>query len=190
MVQIVEPHNCFIYEEIITDDPQPPYNTIKYFTDGSKNTDGVGSAFCVFKDNLCIHTWKSKLKHFNTVFQAEAFVVYNVINWHLRNFSTEPFILFTDSLSVIKALQRTRQNNALLQNIIKLFLQFKNYKNCYGKISWIKAHVWNLGNELADSLAKEATSENFNGIISSLPISKPYIKVIVAKHILAEWQLS
>ena len=76
---------------------------MSYFTDGSKSEDGVGSTFCVFRANLCIHTWNlhttyveihkwtfayiPKLKNYNTVFQAEAFAILQALTWHFEDFN-------------------------------------------------------------------------------------------------------
>jgi len=101
--------------------------------------------------------------------------------------SSKPFIIFSDSQSVIMSLSSPKHTSKILQDILLLFSKFKG---SYGGISWVKAHVGISGNEMADSLAKQAASSNFQGPYINVPMSKSYIKSLVSKFILEKWQSS
>ena len=60
----------------------------------------------------------------------------------------------------MKALQKQKQNNTLLPNIIQLFL---THPGCNVGIAWTKTHVGTASNELVDSLVKQAASLDFQG---------------------------
>ena len=62
----IAPYEFTVLKRIILENQDLPVNYLSYFTNGSKSEDGVGSAFCVFRADLCIHTWKFKLKNHNT----------------------------------------------------------------------------------------------------------------------------
>ncbi|GBM18457.1 hypothetical protein AVEN_66817-1 [Araneus ventricosus] len=43
----------------------------RIYTDGSKTEKGVGTAFCVWSEQIIVYRWLAKLQDYNTVFQAE-----------------------------------------------------------------------------------------------------------------------
>jgi len=55
------------------------------------------------------------------------------------------------------------------------------------KFSWIKAHAWHYGNELADNLAKEATnSKRINECYNTIP--KSAVMSELNKQSVTQWQ--
>jgi len=179
------PFNFRVFDSIVTEVPDPPIDAISYYTDGSKMEDGVGSSFCIVEQNLCLFSWNAKLSVHNTIFQAEALAVHQALLWHLNQFPNRSFVIYSDSQSVLKALCKVRQTNKTLQEIIKLFTYFRGN---YGVITWVRAHIGVVGNEIADSLAKQAASPDFNGDSMLVPISKSYVKSLADKFILDSWQ--
>ena len=179
------PFNFYILNCMVVDIPNLRNDTICYYTDGSKTEDGVGASFCAFDHGNCIYFWNSRLCSYNTIFQAEAFAIYQALNWHLDRFQNRSFVIYSDSRSVILALTKFKQKNRILQDIVKLFLSFHGV---YGVITWVKAHVGIMGNEKADELAKQATSSTFSGACIQLPMSNSYIRVLLSKDALNTWQ--
>jgi len=116
---------------------------------------------------------------------VEALAIFKALTWHMNNFRLRPFIIYSDSLPVLKSLQNPKQNNSTLQRILLLYA---NFIGIYGGFSWVKAHVGISGNELADSKAKQAASRDFQGDSLDIPIPKSFIKRISQDFILREWQ--
>ncbi|GBM19644.1 hypothetical protein AVEN_107311-1 [Araneus ventricosus] len=56
------------------------------------------------------------------------------------------------------------------------------------KVSWVKAHAGNIGNERADQLAKDATQHGQPYSLTKLP--KPHLKGLLRKSMLEESQTS
>ena len=146
----------------------------------------TGAAFCVFLEDTCIHTWKCRLHDHNTVYQAEAFAIMSAVTWHVDHHPDCNLLVATDSQSVLAALRKTRQNDNLLQRLLKLMLDLDVP---FKKLFWIKAHQGTLGNEIADLLAKQAANLPSPSIdLNQLPIPKATLKRLLKESSLAQWQ--
>lgn len=157
-----------------------PHTTL--YTDGSSTETGVAAAFCILEGSDVIHQWASRLGDNNTVFQAELFAILSALEWCLEH-NTQHHLLYSDSLSSLQAIHAHRTKHPVVLEIKKK-LQKLRHNIALGHVS---AHIGIKGNELADSLAKDATKNNqppFN-----LPLPPSYIKKTLKKQILPEWQL-
>ncbi|XP_035210241.1 uncharacterized protein LOC118184648 [Stegodyphus dumicola] len=120
------------------------------YTYGSKQEDGVGSAFAHYDKGRIIHVWKGRLDLNNSVFQAEVQAIITAVDYIFNN-NIERAKIFTDSMSTLLALDN--QTTPRPDHQITTLLQRKNpQKHLFS--TWIKTHVENEGNEAADSLAK------------------------------------
>ncbi|GBN19940.1 hypothetical protein AVEN_35914-1 [Araneus ventricosus] len=157
---------------------------INIFTDGSKTEHGVGAAFCVSTSDIWAYQWSAKLKNNNnTVFQAELTALYEAAIYasHLPNHNTSK--IYVDNRASIMASSNSNSINETARKIFKLLLT-----NPRIKVSWVKAHAGNIGNERADQLAKDATQHGQPYSHTKLP--KPHIKGLLLKRMLEEWQTS
>ena len=91
----------------------------------------------------------------SSIFTAEAKAIDNAL-YHIRDQSEKQFIIYSDSLSVLKSLKDLHHRNPLIQQIKK--------KNYYLSVlndiifCWLPSHINIRGNELADLEAKSALS--------------------------------
>lgn len=156
-------------------------DVIHIYTDGSKMDSGVGAAYAVYKNMKLTHNWSAKLPNYATVFQAELTAIAQAI--HLTNNKKhEQYVISTDSQSSIQAIANTNQRNKYVQNI-----QLTLIGNKHITLNWIKGHSGQTGNELADSLAKQAT---FKDTVDLNEIREPlaHVKHRIDKHIANKWQ--
>ncbi|GBN60514.1 hypothetical protein AVEN_48094-1, partial [Araneus ventricosus] len=125
---------------------------INIFTDGSKTEHGVGAAFCVLTNHIWAYQWSAKLNVNNTVFQAELTALHEAVIHasHLPNHNTSK--IHVDNRASIMASSNSKSTNETARKIFKILLS-----NPRIKVSWVKAHAGNIGNERADQLAKDAT---------------------------------
>ncbi|GBM37136.1 hypothetical protein AVEN_205580-1 [Araneus ventricosus] len=165
----------------ISTEPAPNYpieNSI--YTDGSKTTDGTGSAFCSFDDLGQLKTkWLGKLSQDNNIFQAELLAIHQAILHHIN--SKTQVKIWSDSLSSLQAILNPTSPYPLVRDIQKQ-LQSKN--NIY--IGWVKAHIGHYGNETADELAKKAINE---GTIINIKKPLSSLKKSLNQELLEKWQL-
>ncbi|GBL79359.1 hypothetical protein AVEN_92554-1 [Araneus ventricosus] len=167
-------------EDRITHGGQVPSNRtpIEVYTDGSKINDQTGSAFCVIANEAITKTWKAKLRPANTVFQAEMLALKAAIEW--ANTANEDVNIWSDSESRIQALKSFNVKSKITQEAQMTLLE-----NARIRLDWVKAHIGIKGNEIADTLSKEATTD---GIPASLPFPKSFLKKQLLQLSLSHWQ--
>ncbi|GBM42630.1 hypothetical protein AVEN_148956-1 [Araneus ventricosus] len=141
---------------------------INIFTDGSKTEHGVGAAFCVSANDICAYQWSAKLNDNNTVFQAELTALHEAVIYasHLPNHNTSK--IHVDNRASIIASSNSKSTNETASKFFKILLS-----NSRIKVSWVKAHAGNIGNERADQLAKDATQHG--QLYSHTKLPKPHI---------------
>ena len=94
------------------------------------------------------------------------------------------FIIFSDSLSVLKAMNHTSSKNPQIQKILEKCHELLAYKEIV--LYWIPSHIGIQGNEMVDKQAK--TSLSLESTSFKIPFS--YFKPSINKYILEEWQTS
>ena len=124
-------------------------NYTKLFTDGSKSADGVGSAA------VCERVVrKTSLPQQSSIFSAELHAIHLALVI-IRDHQEHRFVIFTDALSSIQAIQTGYTSNSVcrrLQHEMHDFLLTNTVELC-----WIPSHVGILENEEADLSAKQAS---------------------------------
>ncbi|GBM05192.1 hypothetical protein AVEN_197745-1 [Araneus ventricosus] len=136
---------------------------IEVYTDGSRINDQKGSAFCAIANEAITKTWKAKLSPANTVFQAEMLALKAGIEW--ANTANEEVNIWSDSESSFQALKSLNVKSKITQEAQMTLLE-----NARISICWVKAHIGIKGNEIADTLAKDATTDE-------IPVSLPFRKI-------------
>ena len=107
----------------------------KMYTDGSKEDSKVGCA--VVSDN---HSNMQRIPDVTSIFTAEAKAVDLALDFISICDATNKFIIFSDSLSVVKAMNHTSSKNPQIQ---KLFLKKNHELLAYKEIvqCWIPSHI-------------------------------------------------
>ena len=123
---------------------------LSIYTDGSKQDEKV--ACSVISPNF---TDSIRLPDNSSIFTAEAKAI-DIALYHIRDQSEKQFIIYSDSLSVLKSLKDLHHRNPLIQQILKKYYYLSASKEIV--FCWLPSHVNIRGNELADSEAKSALS--------------------------------
>ena len=148
------------------------------FTDGSKDDDKVGCAY-VSKDAQ----QTLRLPDGSSIFTAEAKAVDLALDY-ITTCRLKQFVIFSDSLSVLKALNHTSSKNHQIQKIIEKIHEISKSKEII--LCWLPSHIGISGNESADRKAKESLSQ----IPSDFKIPFNNFKPFINKYILSKWQTS
>ncbi|GBL85214.1 hypothetical protein AVEN_222700-1 [Araneus ventricosus] len=145
-------------------------------TDGSKAENHVGSA-AVF-NNL---TKSERLHSYCKVFTSEIYAIFMILS-KLRSSKGKKCIIYTDSRSSLEALLHiSRQSHPLVNKVFNLYTSLlgEGYSIL---VCWIPGHIGIIGNEKADSAAREARR------ISWPYVPLPDIDRILKSKIRRSWQ--
>ena len=123
---------------------------LSIYIDGSKQDEKV--ACSVISPNF---TDSIRLPDNSSIFTAEAKAI-DIALYHIRDQSEKQFIIYSDSLSVLKSLKDLHHKNPLIQQILKKYYYLSVSKEIV--FCWLPSHVNIRGNELADLEAKSALS--------------------------------
>ncbi|XP_017890453.1 uncharacterized protein LOC108631211 [Ceratina calcarata] len=141
----------------------------EWFTDGSKDEESVTG--CAWVSGLSGENGSEYLGKFATVYQAEVVAVLRcaegLINRGIRG---ENIIIFTDSESTVKTMERSSFKSAIALECCDTLnkLALVNRKVI---LSWCPGHRGVAGNEEADRLAKLVVKEGRPGVEPWLPVS-------------------
>lgn len=160
------------------------------YTDGSKDNEENVNAAAVFMQNGRITKIKTfKLHHLCSNYQAENFAIYKALSNIMASNSSSKYgriKIFTDSHSTILAINNPRCNEELIAKIRSKIIECKR-NNLNIEVHWVKAHNGIIGNELADTYAKNAR-KNKNASLKYNKISKLTVKTLIKEHIKRQWQ--
>ena len=145
-------------EEILGKEESMDY-TLEVYTDGSKGDSGIGAGIAIFKQHGIIDQLQYKLHDRYSNNHAEQIAIFKALE-AVKSFNSlegrpKTAIIYTDSRITIDSLLNTTSHGNIIDNFRQQTreLTAQNWTIHY---SWVKAHVGNFGNELADNIAKSA----------------------------------
>ena len=120
------------------------------YTDGSKQDEKVACAVVSpnFTDSIRLHDN-------SCIFTAEAKAI-DIALYHIRDKPEKQFIIYSDSLPVLRSLKNLDHRNPLIQQIRRKYNYLSSFKDIV--FCWLPSHTNSRGNELADLGAKSALS--------------------------------
>lgn len=139
-------------------------NVYTLYTDGSKTSDIVTSAFYdpQTKQTLCI-----KLDTQCSIFTAECYAIYCAL-LHINDIINRTnFLIISDSKSVLLALVGNLlrfSSNFILYNIKRILLELRNRGKCV-TFKWVPSHCGISGNEIADKATRTECNEDHTNIV-------------------------
>lgn len=142
-------------------------NTVIIYTDGSRTDNRVGSAFVIYLNGAEVAAGKSRLGETCSNNQAELVAISNSLECLLNsellintcgNCVSETVVLRTDSQVSLYCISNRKNHSLCVEKIRRTLidLQHRKIQVLFNKV---KAHAGELGNERADTLAKEASED-------------------------------
>ena len=152
-------------------------NHIPIYTDGSKDGNKVGAGIIVEAE-----TQKIGLNGSATVFTAELTALKKALELIAHNQSSH-FVVFTDSLSALEAIQSRDFNHPIVVDICVDYFNLLTI-NKHVVLAWVPSHMGIPGNEKADRAAKAALSEPVS--VQNIPFKDLYPQI--RKKVKNSWQ--
>jgi ribonuclease HI len=145
---------------------------IQIYTDGSKTEKGVGAGIAIFASGHHIKSFQCRLNKRCTNNQAEQLAVLTALKYAANMQTTDKTAtVYTDSQITLDSLRNCNIHTYLIEEIRKTLNEMTK-TNWTIKLQWVKAHAGIIGNELADTLAKEAAAnENIKESYKRVPKS-------------------
>ena len=106
------------------------------------------------------------------------------LDYVMNNSLDNKFVIFSDSLSVLKSLNHTSSIHPKTQNLIEKHHELLKTKEIL--FCWLPSHVGIKGNEAADVKAKASLDLEISNFKLPCTDFKPFIN----RYILSKWQLS
>ena len=148
------------------------------YTDGSKDDMKVGCA--VVSDNF---SETMQIPDGSSIFTAEAKAIDLALDLIADSETSNKFVIFSDSLSVLKSLDHTSSKNPQIQKLLEKHHDLTEYNEIL--YCWIPSHIGNAGNDNVDQ--KEKDSLNLHPTNFLLPYSN--FKSFINRHIVKKWQM-
>jgi len=131
---------------------------LQSYTDGSKTEKGVGSGIAIYRSGQNIRTLQFKLNKKCTNNQAEQLAILKALeSIETTHTADKKAIKYTDSQTTLAMLQNSKIHTNIIQDISRQWYEMKK-AGWQIALRWVKAHAGTRGNELADTLAKKATT--------------------------------
>lgn len=139
----------WIYQEYLEDILKCYPKCNQLYTDASKTPKGSGIAIVCDEDTITY-----KITSECTTNNAEAVAIEKALDYALFQ-GYKDFIILSDSLTTITCIKNQNKSTDIIENIFKLLLKHQKQGHSV-RFIWIPGHCDILGNEIADSYARQA----------------------------------
>ncbi|GBM81341.1 hypothetical protein AVEN_50801-1 [Araneus ventricosus] len=163
-----------IYQKIFIEHREQYNSFVPIYTDGSKSADQVSFAV-VFPNTI----FSFRLHPSCSIFTAEITAVLYALEQISKSIQ-KMFIIYTDSLSVLKSLDSVHDHTHPLIFSVLDILETLASQGFIIYLCWIPSHVGIFGNEQADKAAKSATL-SINGTVPVGDLKKHIQLLLYAK---------
>ena len=157
-------------------------NALICYTDGSKIENKTGFGFGITELDSVIVSDTGQLGPKNSVFQAEITAIKHCADAAIELHSAN-IIIYSDSQAALSALENHKIKHKTVEDCVVSLNNLAKSKTVV--LKWVKAHNDITGNELADQLAKDGTTNTVNKV--EIPPPPSWAKHKIAQFIGEKW---
>jgi ribonuclease HI len=151
------PHPAFSIS--LLKDDNDVESDLEIYTDGSKTKQGVGAGIAIYSRGTHARSLKYRLHDKCTNNQAEQMeILKSLLHMTKEHSPNKTVTIYTDSQTTLSSLMNSKIHTSLIDQI-RLQVEKLEQTAWTIRFSWVRTHVGIQGNELADTPAKEATSD-------------------------------
>ena len=166
---------------------QPTYGMVKCFTDGSRSDGRAGAGYCVMVNGRIIIRKGIPLGKYANVYQAELVAILEAVESLQPLSQLGQITIYSDSQAALLALDNvTITSKVVLATAMELDNLAETCKYPV-KLAWVKAHAGHLGNETADTLAKEGAKMTLEEQEPVVPVPKSHITHDINEEVERRW---
>ena len=154
-------------------------NQIMLFTDGSKDRGNVGCA-ALLRNNII----KRKLNENSTIFTAELYAILDALLM-IHNSQSTNFIIFSDSRSVLHAIQIYNSSHPVVVKIMAWLVRLAARQKVV-QLCWVPSHVGIEQNEKADKEANIVANSQSAIFYNTIPHKDYY--AVYKRTVKSKWQ--
>ena len=155
------------------------------YTDGSINDGTTGSGCAIRNDGIIEHLASVSLGAGRSVYQGEMKAIDIALDYLLEHAIQDKKIEFrVDNQSVLSRLKSGKATTELEEKCMKKLKTLKETVKVVFR--WVKAHEGIQGNELADVLAKQGTTDGAVSVFVPFPTS--HRKTLIEKYMYSQWK--
>ena len=158
------------------------------YTDASKEGVNVGYSWVASIGDYVMDEGLISAKDI-CVYKAELLAVAEALEWLLaKGDKLRDNVIYSDSESVVNTLNGFLAKDELTKRVMMMLRELNRTNRT--KVAWVKGHSGNVGNELADVLAKRGAKKarDLMGVEPFMPLLHKEIKSLVHDHFLSIWQ--
>jgi ribonuclease HI len=167
---------------------QSTYGAIKCYTDGSRQQGKTGAGYCIMVENKVVEKKAIPLGKYPTVFQAELMAIFSAAEALLKYVQYGNVTILSDSQAALRALDKEMVSSKLvLATMQKLDELAGANDTCQVELAWVKARSGQLGNDMADTLAKEGSKMTPWEEEPIIPVSKSQLTEAINAAVNKKW---
>ncbi len=173
------------HESLLTGEDIVNKTGTQIYTDGSRINHKAGYGAATYQGNEEMAATKGNLGFNATVYQGECIAITEGIHLAQEMNLQGNVDILTDNQAIFKALDGNWTDSRTTTDTYQALKSLAETNTV--TIHWIKAHVGFIGNERADTLAKEGANELSIGCEPRAPISKSVFKRHIDLELRKEW---
>jgi ribonuclease HI len=166
---------------------KPTYDAIKCFTDGARSEGKAGAGYCIMVNGQIVVKKAFPLGKYANIFQAELIAILHAAEALQPYGQLGQITVQSDSQAALLALNNVAITSKVVLTTAMELDKLAEVSKYPVKLAWVKSHAGHVGNETADSLAKEGVKMNITDQEPVVPVPKSQLTHDINEEVDRRW---